>query len=90
MAKVVKYAVKKKGYQQAMNASGVQLRLQRYADQACGGATAKTNAHGHEGLHFDDRQIQGRFAKGWLVHPTTNEGSAHAREALAPYASSWK
>ena len=83
--------MKQHNYPSIMNGNGqVQGMLRRYADSASGGATAKTNAHGHEGEHFAVEKIKGRFANGYLVHPTTNEGSAHAREALDPYADKWK
>lgn len=73
------------GYQAVQNSSAVQSRLLRYAESAEGGASAAVDAHGHTGLHFDTKQVQGTFAKGYIVHPTTNEGVAHAADALGQF-----
>lgn len=73
---------KPSGYKAVMNGGSVQRILQQEADSRAGGATARTNAHGHSGTHFDTKQVQGKFAKGYVVHPITNEGAAHAAEAL--------
>lgn len=70
------------GYKAVQNSGAVQRILQQEADSRAGGATARTNAHGHEGTHFAVKQTQGKFAKGFVVHPTTYEGYAHAPEAL--------
>ena len=70
------------GYKAVQNSGAVQRILSQEADSRAGGATARTNAHGHSGTHFDTKQIQGKFAKGYVVHPTTYEGAAHAAEAL--------
>lgn len=70
------------GYKAVQNSGAVQRILSQEADSRAGGATARTNAHGHEGVHFDVEQTQGKFAKGYVVHPVTYEGAAHAPEAL--------
>lgn len=73
---------KPSGYRAVQNSGAVQRILSQEADSRAGGATARTNAHGHSGMHFATKQVQGKFAKGYVVHPTTNEGYAHAQEAL--------
>lgn len=73
---------KPSGYRAVQNSGAVQRILSQEADSRAGGATARTNAHGHSGIHFDTKQVQGKFAKGYVVHPITNEGYAHAPEAL--------
>lgn len=71
------------GYRAVQNSGAVQRILQREADSRVGGANARTVAHGHESIdHFRAEQIQGKFAKGYVVHPVTEEGYAHAAEAL--------
>lgn len=72
------------GYRAAQNSGAVQRILQQEADSRAGGATARTNAHGHEGTHFAVKKITGRKYGdgGYIVHPITNEGAAHAAEAL--------
>lgn len=71
------------GYRAVQNSGAVQRILQREADSRVGGANARTVAHGHESIdHFRAEQIQGKFAKGYVVHPVTHEGAAHAAEAL--------
>lgn len=70
------------GYKAVQNSGSVQRILSGEADRRAGGATARLNALGHEGPHFAAKQTQGRFAKGYVVHPTTNEGAEHAAEAL--------
>ena len=70
----------KRGYKQVMNGGSVQRILASEASRAEGGASAFTNAHGHSGMHFADKQIQGIFAKGLLVYPTTHEGLAHGHD----------
>ena len=73
---------KPSGYKAVQNSGAVQRILSQEANSRAGGATARTNAHGHSGTHFAVKQVQGKFAKGYVVHPTTNEGYAHAPEAL--------
>lgn len=73
------------GYQEAMDNGKCQSILKRYADSAAGGANAEVNAHGHDGSHFDVKEVQGKFAHGYIVHPTTNEGYAHAVKALGQF-----
>ena len=71
------------GYKAVQNSGAVQRILQQEADSRAGGANARVIAHGHESIdHFRTKQIQGKFAKGYIVHPITNEGYAHASEAL--------
>ena len=71
------------GYRAVQNSGAVQRILQREADSRAGGANARVVAHGHESIeHFRVKQTQGKFAKGYVVHPVTNEGYAHAPEAL--------
>lgn len=71
---------KKAGYKRVMNSGPVQRILAAEASKAEGGANAYTNAHDHPGAHFDTKQVQGKFAKGYFVHPTTYEGYAHGHE----------
>lgn len=73
---------KPSGYKAVQNSGAVQRILSHEADSRAGGATARTNAHGHSGTHFATKQVQGKFAKGYVVHPVTYEGYAHAQEAL--------
>lgn len=68
------------GYKRVMNGGLVQRILASEASKAEGGANAFTSAHDHPGSHFASEQIQGKFAKGYLVHPTTHEGYAHGAE----------
>ena len=71
------------GYRAVQNSGAVQRILQQEADSRAGGANARVIAHGHESIdHFRVEQTQGKFAKGYVVHPVTNEGAAHAAEAL--------
>ena len=71
------------GYKAVQNSGAVQRILQQEADSRAGGANARVIAHGHVSIdHFRTKQIQGKFAKGYIVHPITNEGYAHASEAL--------
>ena len=71
------------GYRAVQNSGAVQRILQREADSRAGGANARVIAHGHESIdHFRTKQIQGKFAKGYVVHPVTDEGYAHVQEAL--------
>lgn len=71
------------GYKAVQNSGAVQRILQHEADSRAGGANARVIAHGHETIdHFRVKQTQGKFAKGYVVHPITNEGYAHAQEAL--------
>lgn len=71
-------------YDSVKNTNAVQRILQHEADSRAGGATARTNAHGHSGTHFSVKRITGRKYGdgGYLVHPITNEGAAHAADAL--------
>lgn len=73
---------KPSGYKAVQNSGAVQRILSQEADSRAGGATARINSHGHSGTHFATKQVQGKFAKGYVVHPTTNEGYARASEAL--------
>lgn len=73
------------GYREVQNSGSVQSRLSRYAESAAGGGNAAVNAHDHAGTHYEPKQVQGRFAKGYIVHPTTHEGVAHAADALGRY-----
>lgn len=75
----------RKGYQAVVDSAPVQSRIREYAESAAGGASARVNAHDHEGEHFAVKQVQGRFSKGCIVHPTTNNGAAHADEALGQF-----
>ena len=71
------------GYKAVQNSGSVQRILSHEADSRAGAANARTVAHGHESIeHFKVKQTQGKFAKGYVVHPVTNEGAAHAAEAL--------
>ena len=71
------------GYRAVQNSGAVQRILQQEADSRAGGANARVIAYGHENIeHFSAKQTQGKFAKGYVVHPVTNEGCAHAAEAL--------
>ena len=70
------------GYRAVQNSGAVQRILRQEADSRAGGATARTNAHGHDGSHFAVKPTRGKFANGYVVHPTTYEGYAHAPEAL--------
>ena len=71
------------GYRAVQNSGAVQRILSQEADSRAGGANARVIAHGHESIdHFRTKQVQGKFAKGYVVHPVTNEGAAHAAEAL--------
>lgn len=74
---------KPSGYKAVQNSGAVQRILSQEADSRAGGANARVVAHGHESIdHFRTKQVQGKFAKGYIVHPTTYEGAAHAAEAL--------
>lgn len=73
------------GYRAVQNLASVQSQLRRYASSAEGGASASVNARGHTGTHFAAEQVQGKFAKGYVVHPTTYEGAAHAVKALRQF-----
>lgn len=74
---------KPSGYKAVQNSGAVQRILSQEADSRAGGANARVIAHGHESIdHFRTKQIQGKFAKGYVVHPVTDEGYAHAQEAL--------
>ena len=74
---------KPSGYKAVQNSGAVQRILQQEADSRAGAANARVIAHGHETIdHFRVKQTQGKFAKGYVVHPVTNEGAAHAAEAL--------
>lgn len=74
---------KPSGYKAVQNSGAVQRILQREADSRAGAANARTVAHGHESIdHFRVEPTQGKFAKGYVVHPVTHEGAAHAPEAL--------
>ena len=68
------------GYRAVQNSGSVQRILAAEASKAEGGANAFTNAHDHPGSHFATKQVQGKFARGYVVHPTTNEGYAHGHD----------
>ena len=68
------------GYRAVQNSGAVQRILQREADSRAGAANARTVAHDHESTdHFAVKPVQGKFARGYVVHPVTDEGYAHAR-----------